>query len=125
MTTTPHTIGQEQTLGAAHKMLREHHIRHLPVLHAGKLVGILSDRDLSFIETLRDVDPEKVTVEEAMTQTPYTTSPETPLDEVVTTMAQHKYGSVVIVDNDHVVGVFTAIDAMTAFADLLHSRLTH
>jgi acetoin utilization protein AcuB len=123
MTTTPHTIGFDQPLGAAHRLMREHHFRHLPVLQGGKLVGMLTERDLALIETLRDVDPEKVTVEDAMTPAPYTASPEAPLDEVVSTMAEHRYGSAVIVDNNHVVGVFTTVDALAAFADLLHSRL--
>ena len=50
-------------------------------------------------------------------------APDAPVDEVVREMAGHKYGSAVVVDNGHVVGVFTAIDAMTAFAELLETRL--
>ncbi len=123
MTTAPHTIGVDQPLSVAHKMMREHRFRHLPVLQGGKLVGMLTERDLALIETLKDVDPTKVTVEDAMTPAPYTCSPESPLDEVVSTMAEHRYGSAVIVDNNHVVGVFTTVDALSAFADLLHSRL--
>ncbi len=124
MTPSPFSVGQEQALAQAHKLMREHHIRHLPVLHGGKLVGVLSDRDLHLIETLRDVDPEKVTVEEAMSPTVYTVSPKAALDEVVREMAHHKYGCAVIEDNGKVVGVFTTVDAMRAFADLLDTRLT-
>jgi acetoin utilization protein AcuB len=123
MTTSPHTVGKAQTLAFAHRVLREHRIRHLPVLEGGHLVGIVSDRDLHLIETLRDVDPERVLVEDAMTQSVYTVSPEASLDEVVSTMAEHKYGSAIVVDNGKVVGVFTTIDAMSAFAELLHGRL--
>lgn len=123
MTTTPHTIGVDQTLATAHRLMREHHFRHLPVLQGGRLVGMVTERDLALIETLKDVDPTKVTVEDAMTPAPYTVAPSVPLDEVVSTMAEHRYGSAVVVDNNHVVGVFTTVDAMVAFADLLHSRL--
>jgi acetoin utilization protein AcuB len=123
MTPGPYSIGQEQTLAQAHKLMREHRIRHLPVLHAGKLVGVLTDRDLHLIETLRDVDPEKVTVEEAMSPLVYTVSPKALLDEVVREMSAHKYGCAVIEDNGKVVGVFTTVDAMRAFADLLETRL--
>jgi acetoin utilization protein AcuB len=125
MTPGPHSIGQEQSLAQAHKLMREHHIRHLPVLHAGKLVGVLTDRDLHLIETLRDVDPEKVTVEEAMSPTVFTVGPKASLDGVVREMATHKYGCAVIEDNGKLVGVFTTIDAMRAFAELLETRLTH
>lgn len=123
MTTTPHTIGVDQTLQTAHKLMRDHHFRHLPVLQGGKLVGMVTERDLALIETLKDVDPTKVTVEDAMTPAPYTVAPDALLDEVVATMAEHRYGSAVVVDNNHVVGVFTTVDALVAFSDLLHSRL--
>lgn len=123
MSTTPHTIGREQTLATAHKLMREHRVRHLPVLDGGKLVGVVSDRDLALIETLRDVDATKVTVEDAMTQSPYTVSPDAGLDEVVATMAEHRYGSAIVMDNGEVVGVFTTVDALTALAELLQSRL--
>ncbi len=123
MTTTPHSIGADQTLAHAHAVMREHRIRHLPVLVGGKLVGMVTDRDLRFIETLRDVDPAKVTVEDAMVTDVYSVDPETPVDEVVREMAQHKYGSVVVMQNQKVVGIFTTVDVCTALADMLHTRL--
>jgi len=105
MTKSPHTIGQEQTLAVAHQMMREHSVRHLPVLEGGKLVGILSQRDLHLIETLRDVDPEVTTVDQAMTADVYVTIPTAPLDEVTAAMAENKYGCAIIVDGKKVVGV--------------------
>lgn len=123
MTTQPHSIGQDQTMAMAHRMMREHRFRHLPVLTAGKLVGLLSDRDLNLVETLREVDPEKVLVEDAMTSEPYTVSPDAPLDEVVSNMAEHKYGCAVVMQNAKLVGIFTTVDACRAFAELLHGRL--
>lgn len=123
MTTSPFSIGQEQTLARAHQLMREHAIRHLPVLHGGKLAGVISDRDLHMIETLRDVDPEKVLVEDAMTTAVYAVSPKAPLDEVVGEMAEHKYGSVVVMDHNQVVGMFTTTDAMRAFSEMLGTRL--
>jgi len=44
-----------------------------------------------------------------MTQDVYTVTPDAPLDEVVREMASHKYGSVIVVDHGHVVGIFTTI----------------
>lgn len=122
MTHTPHLIGVEQPMAAAHEMMRQNGIRHLPVLHGGKLVGIVSLRDLHFIETLRDVDPEAVRVEEAMTQDVYTVPPRTPLKEVVSEMAERKLGSAVVVDGTRIVGVFTTIDALDTLATMLATR---
>jgi len=125
MSTTPHAVGQEQTLGVAKKMMSEHHIRHLPVLHGGHLVGVLSSRDIALIESLSGVDADKVTVEEAMTSSVHTTSPDTPLNDVTREMAEHKYGCTVIVQSSKVVGIFTTVDACRALSELLETRLSH
>ncbi len=122
MTTSPHTIGIDQPLSQAHAMMHKYKIRHLPVLQAGKLVGVLTDRDLHLVETLKDVDPEKVTVEDAMTPGPYSITPEAPLDEVAAEMAEHKYGCAVVLDNNHVVGVLTTVDLARVLAETLRQR---
>ncbi|MEZ4324760.1 MAG: CBS domain-containing protein [Polyangiales bacterium] len=123
MTTSPHTVGADQTLAHAHKVLRELEVRHLPVLRGGELVGMITERDLALVETLRDVDPTVILVEDAMSQGVYTVSPDAPLDEVVSEMASKKYGSAIVVQNHKVVGIFTTVDVCTAFAALLHGRL--
>jgi acetoin utilization protein AcuB len=120
MTAAPHTIGVDQSLAAASQMMSEHRIRHLPVLAAGQLVGLVSQRDLRLIESLRDVDPAEVTVEEAMTPDPFAITPDTELEGVVKEMAQHKYGSAIVVERGEVVGLFTTVDALRALQDLLH-----
>jgi acetoin utilization protein AcuB len=117
------TIGDEQPMSVAHQMMREQRVRHLPVLHQGKLVGVVSDRDLHLVETLRDVDPRKIAVSEAMTMDTYVVTPDAGLDEVVSAMAARKYGSAVVTEHGRVVGIFTTVDACSAFADLLAARL--
>ena len=54
--------------------MREHGIRHLPVLDGGRLAGVVSERDLLFIDKLVDVDHERVPVSEAMSQDVYAVS---------------------------------------------------
>ena len=122
MTHCPHTIGQEQTLNVAHQLMREHHIRHLPVLHGGKLVGMLSQRDLHFLESLEDVDPARVTVSEAMSTDTYAIGPRSALCKVAAEMADHRYGSAVVVDREHVVGILTTVDGMRALSLLLSEQ---
>jgi len=122
MTTIPHTVGADATLDKASKMMSELRVRHLPVLSGGKLVGILSDRDIQMVETFKDVDPTQVKVEEAYTPDPYMTSPSARLDEVCEKMAAHKYSSVLVVDNQKLVGIFTWVDALNAMNEILGQR---
>ena len=119
MTKSPHTIGQEQTLTRAHEVMRQFSIRHLPVLHGGKLVGTVSLRDLDLTEGLRDVDPDVVAVEEAMSAEPHVVGPDAPLQEVVTYLVERGYGSAIVTEGKEVVGVFTAVDAMRCLRDIL------
>jgi acetoin utilization protein AcuB len=121
MTASPYSIGFDQPCSSAYAALKKHDIRHLPVLQGGALVGVISDRDLYMLETLKDVDTGKLSVEEAMSTAVYAVSPETPLDEVLTTMADRKYGSAVVMNGAQVVGIFTTVDVCRAFADLLKS----
>ena|SRR5688572_6863716 len=120
MTRGPHTIGHDQTLGAAHHVMNEHAIRHLPVLHAGKLVGVLSLRDLHFIETLEDFD--QVQVSEAMSQDVFAIGPRSSVRKVAAEMAEHKYGCAVVIDAGRVVGIFTTVDALRALSSLLDEQ---
>ncbi len=117
MTPSPHTIGVDQSLAVAAETMREHKIRHLPVLRGGAVVGILSERDVQLVSGLPAVDPAKVTVEDAMSDSVYAVSPDTPLEEVAAEMAAHKYGAALVTERGHVTGVFTTIDALLALAD--------
>lgn len=122
MTKTPHTIGVRLTLADAAKVMKKYKIRHLPVLESGALVGVLSERDVQMISALSDLDPTCILVEEAMTQAPWTVSPDTSVLEVATTMAEKKLGSAVVMENDRVIGVFTTTDGMRCLAQLLGKK---
>lgn len=119
MTSAPYTIGPEQMLTDAHALMRGHRIRHLPVLRKGRVAGIVTQRDLMLMETLPDVNPAEVPVEEAMGRDVYVVSPQTPLAEVAQAMADRRLGSAVVMDLDLVVGMFTVTDACRALAQQL------
>ncbi len=123
MTTTPKSIGAEQTITHAQDLMREMHVRHLPVLQGGKLVGVLTDRDIKLVLSFKDVDAKTLTVAEAYSPDPYFTTPSAPINEVVTQMAEKKYGCAIVMDHQKLVGIFTEIDVMKALVDLLETRL--
>lgn len=117
MTPSPHTIGRDQTLSFAGQVMRQHRIRHLPVLVGGNLVGMLTERDVALIEALKNVDPTREIVEDAMSQDCYSVSPDDPLTVVAHQMAERKYGSAVVTQDGKVIGVLTTVDICRAFAD--------
>ena len=120
MTPAPETIAADLTLAQAKGRMYQIQARHLPVVHDGELVGVLSDRDISLIESVEG-DLDKLLVRQAMTQVPFTCGPGAHLHAVAAEMAAHKYGSAIVVDREHpghVVGVFTTVDALRALAQL-------
>ncbi|MBK8218388.1 MAG: CBS domain-containing protein [Myxococcales bacterium] len=123
MTTSPHTVDEKDSIANAAKKMAEHRIRHLPVMSGSKVVGLLSLRDINVIETLQGVDPKTVTVDAAMATQPYQTDAMTPVTEVASTMAEHKYGSAIVVQNNEVVGMFTTVDACRVLAEVFETRL--
>lgn len=119
MTEAPTTIGSDQTLAQAHKIMRERSLRHLPVLRAGKLVGVLSQRDLYFVETVSGVDLAIDKVADAMSPDVFTVGPDDTLRDVARTMADRRLGSAVVMEGGRVLGIFTATDALRHIADAL------
>jgi len=120
MSRQPWTIRKDAMMSQAHTLMRAHAIRHLPVLHAGRLVGLVSERDLHLIETLPGGDPGEVTVEDAMIDDVYIVGPDAPADAVAARMADRKYGSAIVIDRrGRVAGVFTTANALQVLADVL------
>ena len=118
MTGSPVVIAPGASLAEAHDVMRARRIRHLPVVREGALVGVVSQRDVYLVETLRGVDPAVACVEEAMSPDPYAVSPEAPLHEVALEMARRRIGSAVVVSRGAVIGLFTTVDALGALGAL-------
>lgn len=111
------SIAPSAELDEAMQKMQRFGIRHLPVIQAGRLVGVVSDRDLAYIESLLPDRWTSISVAEAMTPDPYTAHADTPIAEVAQVMAQQKYGCAVITDaTGSVCGVFTTVDALTLLA---------
>lgn len=119
MTPSPHTIGIEQTISKAEEMMNEFHIRHLPVLHGGKPVGVISSRDILLIKAYPELNPEETTLEEACSADPYMVAPAEKLSTVCQQMSENKYGCTLIVENEKVVGIFSWVDALKVLSKKL------
>lgn len=125
MSTNPHSVGANQSLKAAADLMDRYHIRHLPVLEGGNIVGIITDRDIKFALSLKNLNPEETLVNDITQEEVYIANPFSRLEEVVEHMAERKLGSAVIMDNGKLVGMFTAVDALIALSDVLRERHHH
>lgn len=117
MTPCPISIRPDQSLADAHRLMRSHGIRHLPVLGEDRVVGVVSQGDLRLLESIGEIDIEKIPVEEAMIDRPYMVWTDTPVAEVLEQMIARRIGSALVVDQTslgrgRVAGIFTAVDAM-------------
>lgn len=122
------TVTPEQTLREAGELLRSKHIRQLPVVEDGRLIGIITDRDLkrAMPSVLSGIDREEydrilddTRVAQFMTREPMTLTPDTPLKAAVRIFITQKIGALPIVDNTRLVGIVTQIDALRAFYNVL------
>lgn len=113
MSTQLVTLGPEQDLTFAHAMMLWSNVRHLPVVRDGKLVGVLSDRDLlaKLAETAALPDPTAV-VEDVMTKPVETATPGEDLGEAAARMALKRIDCLPVVEGDALVGIITATDVL-------------
>ena len=123
MTTTPYQIEKDASLLEAAELMQKNDIRHLPVVYQGKIEGVLTSTDINLIRSLKNIDIEKLKVYDCFTPNPFTVKPDTHMDVVLAEMAEKKYGCALIEDNQHLVGIFTWIDALKAIQHLLETRL--
>jgi acetoin utilization protein AcuB len=117
MTRMPRCIESHQSLDLAGKWMNELNVRHLPVREAGKVVGILSDRDLVLMlgsDSDSARNPEhKRKVEDAMISNVLTVLDTQTVKEVAEKMLMHRVGSAVVTGLDgSVSGIFTDTDAL-------------
>ncbi|QIN79353.1 CBS domain-containing protein [Rubrobacter marinus] len=118
------TVSPETTAAEALKLCWERGIRHLPVLEGGKMVGLISDRDLR-LATPALGDPnraaalEKIRVGDEMSRGITTADPEDPIEQAAMAMHEKKIGCLPVVEGDDLVGILTASDVMAALVRLV------
>ena len=121
MSTILVVISPSRSIAEAIRLMRLHDVRHLPVVHQNKVVGVLTQRDVYLMQSLENSDPARIQVSEAMTSDPYTVEPDEPVDRVAREMVRRKIGSALITHGDRLLGLFTTSDALLALAALVEN----
>ncbi len=119
------TLSEDENLAVGDDLLKRHHIRHLPVVRDGKLVGLVSHRDLirALARQAGSQSKAPVWAKDVMTRTVETVSPRASVREVVDKLLDHKYGCLPVVDGDgKLVGIVTDSDLVRLAGQLLDER---
>jgi len=128
MTRDVATLNRNDELSLADEVMRLGRIRHLPVIdeETGKLVGVVSQRDLfhsalvralGFGTVARDKVMVSILIKNVMPTVVETTTPVTPFDSAAALMAQRKIGCLPVVENDALVGILTEGDFVRLVAE--------
>jgi acetoin utilization protein AcuB len=119
MTTTVITIAPEQTLEEACGIMHAKNIRHLPVVEGGRVIGVVTDRDVHGATSSHLTAPcsPQGLVRSAMSRPPQTADPLDPVELAAHVMRTLKIGCLPVVAGETLVGIVTGIDLLDA---LLH-----
>ena len=115
LTRHPHSIRLDENAATARKLMASLNVRHLPVLQAGEIRGVISDRDLKLVKG----DAAHTSIEDLCVDDPVTVDVDTSVYVVAKVMAEKRVGSVLVTEDGKLVGIFTTTDACAVLAALL------
>jgi CBS domain-containing protein len=117
MTVNPITLGQDATLDEAGSLMREHRIRHVPIVGEDKeLLGLITQRDLLAVGS---AEAERNAVTEIMRRKVYTVSEESDMRSAALMMQEHKIGALPVLRDKKLVGIITDSDYVALAINLL------
>ncbi len=120
MTPLPHTIEASYTIHQAKAVMDAEGIRHLPVTSEGRLVGMLSERDLKLAFAIAATsESESLNVGDVCNLEAYVVEYNTPLDQVLNYLAEQRMGSALITRNGKLVGIITNSDIYRSYSEHL------
>jgi CBS domain-containing protein len=110
MTEDPRSIGASASVVEAAQLMREEHIGSLPVTDDKRLVGMVTDRDITTRVVAESADPKKTSVGDVYSRDLISVEPDKDLDEALRLMARHQVRRLPVVENGRLVGIVAQAD---------------
>lgn len=124
MTIDPQTVTPDTSLRQVLDIMKREGCRQLPILDEGKLIGIVTDRDVRLALNsplsvrVREVNEEmldRITAQSCMTPNPVTVTPNTPAYRAAEILSLYKFGALPVLDGETLVGIITVTDFLDYF----------
>ncbi len=115
------TLHPKDKLKRAKEIFHEYDIHHIPIVVMNKLVGIISQGDILYLESIvsnsfdrfiQDKKFELDTVDEVMTKSPVCMPGDTTISEILKTMLDQRINAIPIIENDELIGLVTSQDLL-------------
>ncbi|MDY6853941.1 MAG: CBS and ACT domain-containing protein [Thermodesulfobacteriota bacterium] len=122
------TINSGDNIKKAFELMKTNKIRHIPVLDAEKLVGIVTNTDLRQVLVPSESNNKKevflftskfFTVDQIMTKDPITVTPQTDIEKAAMLLQRNKIGGLPVIENDRLVGMITETDIFGVFIEIM------
>jgi len=118
------TVGPEESAARAWGLCRERNIRHLPVVEGGRLIGIVSDRDLRDLSPPRDTPDQEntlgwVRIRDVMSVEVVTAHPLDTIEHAARVIYEHKFNCLPVVADGELVGIITSSDLVRTLVELI------
>jgi CBS domain-containing protein len=110
MTEDPRSIGASASVVEAARLMREQHIGSLPVTEDERVVGMITDRDITTRVVAESAVPKTTSVGDVYSRDLISVEPNSDLDEALRLMARHQVRRLPVVENDRLVGMIAQAD---------------
>lgn len=126
MTTFPYFVDTDHEIAEVERLMREHNIRHIPVQQDGRVVGIVSERDVYNVSDrfLPAADKARIRARDIMRDDPYVVAFDAPLNKVALEMAKRRTGSAIVLHHGKLAGILSATDICRILSEILDSEFS-
>lgn len=110
MTENPSSCERGASVAEAAKVMARENVGPIPIVEGGRLVGVVTDRDLVVRVIAEGRDPESTTVGEVASSDLVTLSPDDSLDQALELLAKHQVRRLPVVEDERLVGILAQAD---------------